>query len=636
MATIAELLNNKNLINDNKQNNSNKGNNFNKPKVKIKSDYGLSSSKKQSGGCVYNSSNQHKAQGTNNFNGNKQKPTAPYNFVRLNDKVIQPPLAEFILNNKDKKMGYKDFMASGEKYSGYFDVEIKNITPLYIGGADGAFSDGKNCCIPGSSLRGCLKNIFKIITNGNMKIGTSGDVDVIDRVLYYRSFASTYSKLKDEYDKNIINRIESIGNEFITVTKAKAGFLVRENKKYYVCPARMESVLMNDIEMRIDDKKVDWKDNKVELHTGAMKGKKHYYRFINGLWNIKFEIEDDVKNNYINDSNRKGLNLFDEDNAKNGKKDTLSILKGAEKYDYIVPCFFIEENGKVLHFGAGPLYRIPYTKSIGAHIPGELKKSSIDFADAVFGSKEAWGSRVFFEDLFLANGEKAKLLPKNTMKMLEVPKPTSFQNYLEADKRGLAQHWNEENANIRGYKLYWHKKAEWIATSEDKVTQNNKSIAPLKEGQHFYGRIRFENLDKTELGALAKLFEIGAEKNCCYKLGMGKPYGLGSVELKGKLYIKNKDCYTKLFDDNGFYNGYAETDLAEFTNTFDTYMQKQLGDSKVLYSKRMNDLKTLMSTANMADPKWSAKTQYIGIGKDAVKLTNKRIVLPSAEEVFKK
>lgn len=47
MATIAELLNNKNLINDNKQNNSNKGNNFNKPKVKIKSDYGLSSSKKK-------------------------------------------------------------------------------------------------------------------------------------------------------------------------------------------------------------------------------------------------------------------------------------------------------------------------------------------------------------------------------------------------------------------------------------------------------------------------------------------------------------------------------------------------------------------------------------------------------------
>ena len=59
MATIAELLNNKNLINDNKQNNSNRGNNFNKPKVKIKSDYGLNSSKKQSGGCVYNSSNQH-------------------------------------------------------------------------------------------------------------------------------------------------------------------------------------------------------------------------------------------------------------------------------------------------------------------------------------------------------------------------------------------------------------------------------------------------------------------------------------------------------------------------------------------------------------------------------------------------
>ena len=151
----------------------------------------------------FNKNRNNKQQNFNKSNNNFKNynidavPTAPYNFVRLNDKVIQPPLAEFILNKKDKKQGYKDFMATGEKYSGYFDVEIKNITPLYIGGVEGAFSDGKNYCIPGSSLRGCLKNIFKIITNGNMKIGTSGDVDVIDRVLYYRSFASTYSKLKD-------------------------------------------------------------------------------------------------------------------------------------------------------------------------------------------------------------------------------------------------------------------------------------------------------------------------------------------------------------------------------------------------------------------------------------------------------
>ncbi len=635
MATIAELLNNKNLINDNKQNNSNKGNNFNKPKVKIKSDYGLSSSKKQSGGFVYNSSNQHKAQGTNNFNGNKQKPTAPYNFVRLNDKVIQPPLAEFILNNKDKKTGYKDFMASGEKYSGYFDVEIKNITPLYIGGADGAFSDGKNCCIPGSSLRGCLKNIFKIITNGNMKINENPDIT--DRTLYFRSFASGYKKFRELYsnrmtqDKTVISKGEE---KTIKVSISQAGFLVKQNKQYFICPASFTRQKGIGI-----DKTVIWRNDCVEVYTGKMDTKKHFYRINSPRWNEKYVVHENIVKSYEDDKSRNKMNLLNNRQISKNGRDGLKILKGAEAYDYIVPCFYVAENGVVSHFGAGPYYRIPYINSIGDHVPDKLKKSGIDFADAVFGCKEAWGSRVFFEDLFMDNQNKANFISKNYMKPLMTPNPTSFQSYLEADENNDPQHWDIEAAQIRGYKLYWHKQPKWVVETDkgEKINDKfNKQIAPLKEDQHFYGRIRFENLDKTELGALAKLFEIGAEKNCCYKLGMGKPYGLGSVELKGKLYIKNKDCYTKLFDDNGFYSGYTEVVLEDFTSVFDDYMQQQLGNSVNLYNERIKELKILMSTEQIDNPGWNRKTQYIGITGRTKDLVNDRIVLPSAEEVFKK
>ena len=53
----------------------------------------------------FNKNGNNKQQNFNKSNNNFKNyyidavPTAPYNFVRLNDKVIQPPLAEFILNN---------------------------------------------------------------------------------------------------------------------------------------------------------------------------------------------------------------------------------------------------------------------------------------------------------------------------------------------------------------------------------------------------------------------------------------------------------------------------------------------------------------------------------------------------------
>ena len=201
----------------------------------------------------------------------------------------------------------------------------------------------------------------------------------------------------------------------------------------------------------------------------------------------------------------------------------------------------------------------------------------------------------------------------------------------------LNKHWDIEDAKLRGYKMYWHKQPQWQAepAKGDKINDKfNKKITPLKAGQHFYGRIRFENLDKTELGALAKLFEFGAEKDCCYKLGMGKPFGLGSVELKAKLYLKNADYYTGLFGEDGF-KGYTETDMQPFTGNFDTYMDSKLGSSVKLYDERMKELKIIMSMANINKQGWNNKTAYMGLAGSAKKLVNNRTVLPSIEEVVK-
>jgi CRISPR-associated protein (TIGR03986 family) len=80
-------------------------------------------------------------------------------------------------------------------------------------------------------------------------------------------------------------------------------------------------------------------------------------------------------------------------------------------------------------------------------------------------------------------------------------------------------------------------------------TQHTK-IKPMAPNTKFKGKIRFENLSKRELGAL--LFVLDLPEECCHKLGMGKPLGMGSIKIKPTLYISNrKTRYTDLLAEFG-------------------------------------------------------------------------------------
>lgn len=62
---------------------------------------------------------------------------------------------------------------------------------------------------------------------------------------------------------------------------------------------------------------------------------------------------------------------------------------------------------------------------------------------------------------------------------------------------------------------------------------------------------------------------------------MGKSLGLGSVEVRSKLFIvdtkKGEHRYSKLFGDEGFYEGYEERDM----DPFDTYRKTHLTMEKI-------------------------------------------------------
>ena len=603
-------------------------------------DFGLSRGSKPNGGGKGNGGFKPKNDGfkpknsssNGGFNRNTSVPSAPYNFVKLNDGVVEPPLAA-----KLKEKSYADFIKEDGKYSGYFEVEIKNDTPMYIAGVDGFFSNGSRLCIPGSSLRGCLKNTFKIITNSAFR-GGKDNPDLTDKHLYFRTFASAFKPLRMAYADRMTQNVKCSDGKMRVKSIAKAGFLVREGKKYFICPAEYKAIKVEGFSEEKPRRTYVWKDNNVEIHTGPMRGKKHYYVVSHPMWQKKLALPDDIINDYIDDKTRKGINLLDKRNNGRLENSRLNLFNGASAYDFIVPCFYVAEGEEVKHFGAGMYYRIPYTKSISKHIPPVINKNNaVDFTDAIFGCKEDWSSRIFFDDLYLVGAPQMEASAFH--KILATPNPTSFQFYLKADGN-VASHWDGAT-DLRGYKMYWHRNVTWKESDPDKQNEKMTSkIIPLAKGHTFAGRIRFENLDAVELGAVCSLFALGNEKGIAYKLGMGKPIGMGTVKLAAKLHLQSDDYYQKLFDASGFATCAEETYMDKYVADFNKYMEDKLkeagGISLSLYKDRMRELRIIMDTNVMQKPDWVERTRYMDINDKADKvIMNKRVPLPHIEDVVK-
>ena len=158
--------------------------------------------------------------------------------------------------------------------------------------------------------------------------------------------------------------------------------------------------------------------------------------------------------------------------------------------------------------------------------------------------------------------EKEALLPETYLKVLSSPKPSAFQQYLTQKYPNEATslfHYNTSKklTTLRGHKFYWHKGAideSDYKASEDTIrdfkSQLPHPVKPIKEGQTFKFEINFENLRSEELGALLWVLDKAQDDNYRLKLGMGKPYGLGSVKIDYGLELDNRlKRYEKLFSE---------------------------------------------------------------------------------------
>lgn len=612
---------------------------------------------------------------------------APYNFVGLPDNIMASPMDAFkaAIYGEDRtasRRAFQEYLKSNDcNLSGSIELDINNITSLFIGGNKDRFFailDDDKPIIPGSSLRGLLHNLLKIVACG----GIRDDEDIHGRHLYYRAIMALRNKLPWTVDLNANYRRQLQLDDKNPAAGVKPGFLLKDkfgDYRIYPYTGKVEKILIRKYEGTYKTKvqerepKVVWQGTQVFCITGTLGmgtekniqtdkeykqkldyikvitpekaqpreilrqlGKQYirYFDIAETRWENSYVVPESVLQGYMDDIKRNGVDLLKSMKPVDAPDfQNINFPEGAVS---VVPCFFVAEGEAVKFFGHGKSFRVPYDHSIMDAVPAALTLDRIDFAEAIFGKKEHFAGRVFFEDAHL-QGE-AHFEETARTKPLLTPNPTSYQLYLEQGN-GLNQwsHWDSPAAKIRGYKMYWHHgTADWRDDGSNGNTSIADKITPLKPGGSFKGRIRFKNLSRVELGALLAVLDIaytagniGANADIVYKLGHGKSLGLGSVRIHPVLQLETGDAYERLFEGGSWYSGQAEADLHEYIDVFREYIGQQSAAFKAAWELVMYDLCCMMDWGQTKRAGWQAETSYMP-------LTNfmDREKLPTARNIY--
>ncbi|MGI0485885.1 TIGR03986 family CRISPR-associated RAMP protein [Pantanalinema rosaneae CENA516] len=501
-----------------------------------------------------------------------RKAVAPYNFVELPDQVVTAPLPP------DHDRYYTDHLTGkGDRLTGKIECTLTTDSPLYIrcGMTPADFEkycDFQEPCpelskgatenqkeqwmeqkkqwekrkeawekerkdvlapffhtlvkskdeellpvIPGSSLRGMLRNLVEIVSFSKIE-RVSGH-----QRLFFRAVGSNPNK-------------ESWGKEYKTYVDHKqvqAGYLKEDTQGWYIQPAiRTNGVTFawvqeneltnlpnfkkfNDDNYRPQYLNVNYQslEERKETRNGKVIASRW---FVQGITlqgsgascklvtsgNMKQGNESSPRSNhcivFTEDANNSDIYRLDQEaveHYRNALTDFQKVSPFNKDWGVLErgrPVFYLPPkpgSNIVSFFGQSPNFRIPYSPQGDGHattvmdfVPKDLRKlSCIDLADAIFGwiKKESEeeklsknfdqqfgrqrAGRVFFTDgLYQSSQQEIWYENKKSVvpKILAEPKSTSFSHYLvqpeTADPLSLKHYASQGATVIRGHKLYWH------------------------------------------------------------------------------------------------------------------------------------------------------------------------------------
>ena len=482
--------------------------------------------------------------------------TAPYNFVPLNKHVYLPDWADQISHD----IPFKD----GE--DGYIEVTWENVSPLCIRdastGDDGYSmhvkqSDGSRLYfLPGSSLRGMLRNTLNILAFGKME-------QYDNRFFGYRIF-DTNKSLGKKYQKEM--------------AKVKFGWLHKdesEDDKYvlYPCIDGFDKIRIEDVSKwypGYDEKKTSWERN-------------NFIQRQSGCYFPKYEKYEDDKTycilatgQMLGKEHELLISQPDKDHPISlGKKTIDSFFAVYEPSPYFdeyqkllkegtdIPVSYISvsdgqgKNG-IAAMGMGRMFRYPYKYDVSSLIEKEqpeCQSGKRDLCETIFGwigNENSAKGRVQICNALMTNTISENEL-KEIVGVLGAPKASFYPLYLKQSGSEY-QTYESDDACIAGRKRYRIHDGDSV-TELPKGNGNGNVTSILKflpRNCKFKMRINVHNLRRVEIGALLSAITFHKTQGVYHNIGSAKGFGYGKLKCANlKLHGLNSDKeehYLKAFE----------------------------------------------------------------------------------------
>ena len=484
--------------------------------------------------------------------------TAPYNFVPLNKHVYLPDWADQISHD----IPFED----GE--DGYIEVTWENVSPLCIRdastGDDGYSlhvkqSDGSRLYfLPGSSLRGMLRNTLNILAFGKME-------QYDNRFFGYRIF-DTQKTLGVKYQKEM--------------AKVEFGWLHKdesEDEKYvlYPCKDGFDKILIEDVSEKYpgyDEKKTSWERNEfINGKAGCYFPKynrdgKTYCIFATGQMRNRRDPAKSKKHELL-------ISLPDKSQPINLDKKTIKSFFAVyepsphfEKYQKLlekgtdIPVSYISDGqGKngIAAIGMGRMFRYPYKYDVSSLIEKEqpeCQSGKRDLCGTIFGwigNENSAKGRVQICNALMANTIQENELVE-IAGVLGTPKASFYPLYLKQSVPEY-QTYESDDACIAGRKRYRIHDGDSVTNLPEGNGNGNvtSTLKFLPKKCTFKMRINVHNLRKVEIGALLSAITFHKTQGVFHNIGSAKGFGYGKLKCAAlKLYgLKSaEEDYLKAFE----------------------------------------------------------------------------------------
>ncbi|MGB0723320.1 MAG: TIGR03986 family type III CRISPR-associated RAMP protein [Gammaproteobacteria bacterium] len=516
---------------------------------------------------------------------------AAYNFVPLSRWVYQPDWKDTVSHDIPLEDGLR----------GHLDIRIHAHSPILVGREQDReqpitfhqLPDG-NFAIPGSSLRGMIRNVIEIAAFGKLRHRDNGRLGVRDltngAVPFYRQYLT-----RDR------------GNQTYEAL-SKSGWLTLKEGKWQLTPCAHARVEQHELRAY---RKTDWPGDVRKRPSAAFKyehwtrggaeleikfdcgpaenhphnGKKLYYRKAEKLGtgsktgmlvftgqpgpnkHMEFiffdedkpkpiELPDTIVRDFmgIHEESDEWLAWAHPDKTRNPARTN----QWREQFKDGIPVFYLQQPGaggtpgeRVHALGLAQMFKLAYQHSVGDMIdhssPVHGDEETWDLADLLFGTAHSENPRLSlrgranFSAAVCTEAAPKQLPPKATI--LNSPKPTYYPNYVVQDAEGGQlkgrdyRTYDGASPEIRGWKRYPARPVDPLRlfpTLEGKQKENKKvqvRLQPLESGVEFAGKLRFHNINPIELGALAWALTWGDNHELRHGIGLGKPFGLGQISI---------------------------------------------------------------------------------------------------------